>query len=134
MIYPNQLPAFAAGTVVRADRGLYTHVGILAELVPGRERNVISLNPATQMLEEPLSVFGRGQPLVLEPPLSSLHPSLVLARARSGTHPLYSWMEFNCEHFLCFAFGVELRSPQLHRFAAAALLLAASVWVLRLHR
>ena len=67
MIYPNQLPAFAAGTVVRADRGLYTHVGILAELVPGRERNVISLNPATQMLEEPLSVFGRGQPLVLEP-------------------------------------------------------------------
>lgn len=114
----NDLPRLAAGAVVAADRGLYTHVGILTEPLPGMERRVISLNPAKQVVEEPLTVFARGQPLRIQGALSSMHPSVVLARARSGQHPRYSWTEFNCEHFLCFAFGVPLQSPQLQKWVA----------------
>jgi hypothetical protein len=129
-----QLLAIPSGTVVSADRGLYRHVGILTEPMLGLERHVISLDPEMQLLEEPLSVFGRGQPVLLHPPLSTLQPSVVLARARSGDHPLYAWTEFNCEHFVCFAFGVPLSSPQLQRLAAFAALTAASLLVLRARR
>ena len=131
MVNRNQLLAIAAGTVVSGDRGLYRHVGILTEPVPGRERHVLSLNPGTQLIEEPLSVFGRGQPVVLQPPFSSLDRSIVLSRARSGQHPWYSWTEFNCEHFLCFAFGVPLHSPQLQRFVIVAAVTVTTMFVLR---
>lgn len=120
MVYRSELLAIAAGAVVGANRGLYTHVGILTEPLLGLERRVISLNPGTQVLEEPISVFARGQPLLLQPKLSSIHPTIALTRARSGLHPSYSWTEFNCEHFLCFAFGVPLQSPQLQRFVVLA--------------
>jgi hypothetical protein len=134
MTNQNQLLAISPATVVSADRGLYRHVGLLAEPVPGRERHVVSLNPGTGLLEEPLSVFGRGQPLVLQLALSSLHPSIVLARARSGQHRSYSWTEFNCEHFLCFAFGTPLHSPQLQRFVGVVALTTATCLVLRARR
>jgi hypothetical protein len=128
----NHLPGIAAATVASVDRGLYRHVGLLTEPVPGFERRVLSLNPGPpgeQLREEALSAFRHGQPVTLLPPWSDLPAWAVLARARGSVLPSYSWTEFNCEHFLCHAFGVPLRSPQLARglrlagLAAAALLL-----------
>ncbi len=120
------LPAAPAGTVVSVDRGLYRHVGILAEPHPGRERRVISLNPEAQLAEEPLSLFCRRQQPAWHPPLSAASAREVLSQARSGNHPAYSWTNFNCEHFVCFAFGVPLDSPQVRRFAALAAFAALS--------
>ena len=113
------------GVIASVDRGLYSHVGILAEPVPGQPRTVVSLNPgapSTQLREETLPEFGRARVVNLLPPLSALSASFVLGRARSGQHPQYSWTEFNCEHFLCFAFGVPLESPQLRRIATISAL------------
>jgi hypothetical protein len=128
------LPSIAAATVVSVDRGFYRHVGILTEVVPGHERKVLSLNPGVpgeQLREEALSEFGRGQPVMLRAPWSDLPAWVVLARARYSTLPLYSWTEFNCEHFLCHAFGIPLESPQLRRLAGLAGLTAAAILLAR---
>ena len=108
------------------DRGLYRHFGILTESQLGRERHVISLNPEAQLAEELLSLFCRGQQPEWHPPLSAVSAREVLSRARSGNHPAYAWTNFNCEHFLCFAFDVPLDSPQVRRFAALAAFAALS--------
>lgn len=131
MAHVQRLPAAPPGTIVSVDRGLYRHFGILAEPLPGREQRVISLNPEAQLAEEPLSLFCRGQQLVGHPPLSAASASEVLARARSGNHPAYSWTNFNCEHFICFAFAAPLDSPQVRRFLALAAFAALSYMLTR---
>lgn len=103
------------GTIISVERGLYRHFGVLAELVAGRERQVLSFNPGPvgrQVVEESLSAFCRAEVPRIEPPFSQVAPSVVLARARSGQHPDYSWMFFNCEHFVRFAHGLRPESPQ----------------------
>jgi hypothetical protein len=116
------------GTVVSVFRGLYSHIGILTESVYGQERHVISLNPGwpgAQVIEEPLSQFSRGKPVSALPSRTSSPAWVTLSRARSGQHPPYSWVNFNCEHFVNFALGTPIRSPQLVLWgiATAALLM-----------
>ncbi len=128
------LPSVPAATVVSVNRGLYEHVGLLTEGVPGQERRVLSLNPGApgeQLREQPLSAFAMGQPVKLHAPWSPLPAPVVLARARGSTLPLYSWTEFNCEHFLCHAFGITQQSPQLRRFATLGAVAAVAVLVAR---
>lgn len=130
----NHLPGVVAATVVSVDRGPYRHVGLLTEALPGCERRVLSFNPGApgeQLREETLSEFGRGQPVMLHAPWSDLPAWAVLARARYSTLPLYSWTEFNCEHFLCHAFGIPLASPQLRRLAGLAGVVAVAMLVSR---
>jgi hypothetical protein len=58
------LQSYQPGTVVSVWRGFYHHVGLLAEALPGFERQVISLNPGlpgTQLREEAVSEFARGK-------------------------------------------------------------------------
>lgn len=130
----SHLPSIAAATVASVDRGPYRHLGLLTEAVSGFERRVLSLNPGEpgqQLREETLSEFGRGQPVMLHAPWSDLPAWAVLARARYSELPLYSWTEFNCEHFLCHAFGIPLVSPQLRAFAMLAGMVVASAVVFR---
>ena len=117
--------------MVSVDRGLYRHFGLLTEAMPGRERRVLSLNPGAageQLREETLSAFARGQQVTLHEPWSNMPAVLVLARARSLPRPEYSWTRFNCEHFLCHAFGIPPLSPQLDQlgrlFALGAIAVA----------
>lgn len=115
--------AAPAGTVVRTPRGLYSHVGILTPPILGRERTVISLNPGLpgrQVLEETLTAFCRGNGFRLEQAGGELNWAIVLQRARSGQHPPYAWLTFNCEHFVRFAHGLLPESPQLKVFATLA--------------
>lgn len=124
----SNLHLLPAGTVVTTSRGLYSHVGILTEPTFGAERRVISLNPGplgSQVLEEPLSAFARGKPVKALPSKTALQPRAILARARSGQHPTYSWVTFNCEHFVNFALGVPVRSPQIAFWGLAAMALVA---------
>ncbi len=131
----SHLPNIPAATVVSVNRGLYEHRGLLTEAVPGQERRVISLNPGApgeQLREQPISAFAMGQPVKFHPPWSALPAPIVLARARSSARPLYSWTDFNCEHFLCHAFGITPQSPQLRQIttlvaAAATVVLVARV-------
>jgi len=121
------LSTLPAGTVVAVSRGLYKHVGLLTEPVVNQERHVISLNPGgprRQVIEEPISVFARGQSVQVVPMDSALPNWSVLARARSRQHPHYSWVTFNCEHFVRFALGHKLESPQLAIWAIIGLVAA----------
>lgn len=116
-----------AGTVVGTSRGVYSHVGILTQAIPGFERTVISLNPGKpglQVLEQTVSAFCAGAPISLEKMDGPLQWTSVLLRARSGQHPPYSWLTFNCEHFVRFAHGVLPQSPQVKVLAALGALLA----------
>lgn len=113
---PTAIHDLPPGTVVSVSRGLYNHVGLLTESVFGQERHVISLNPGwpgVQVIEEPLSHFSRGKPVNALPSRTSTPAWVTLSRARSGQHPPYSWVSFNCEHFVNFALGAQIRSPQL---------------------
>ncbi len=115
-----------AGTVVTTSRGLYGHVGILTEPTYGTERRVISLNPGplgNQVLEESLSTFSRGKPIKALPTKTAAPSWVVLSRARSGQHPPYAWMTFNCEHYVNFALGTPIRSPQIAFWSLAAMAL-----------
>ncbi|XHS79310.1 hypothetical protein ACFJGW_04875 [Burkholderiaceae bacterium UC74_6] len=118
--------ALPAGTLVSVSRAPYRHVGLLTEPAYGRERQVISLNPGQpghQVLEEPLSIFARGKPVRVVQ-MRSTADWAVLARARSGQHPAYDWLAFNCEHFVRFAAGQPIESPQLAIWTLAALALS----------
>jgi hypothetical protein len=119
----NSLPA---GTPVSVSRGLYRHVGLLTEPTYGKERQVISLNPGkfgAQVLEESMSSFARNNAIHLVSTRSTLSSWAILARARSGQHPAYDWLTFNCEHFARFALGQPTESPQLRFWTVTTLVL-----------
>ncbi|HEX6706061.1 MAG TPA: lecithin retinol acyltransferase family protein [Albitalea sp.] len=115
-----------AGTVVSVQRPGYRHFGLLAEASPWGPRRIISLNPGPldqQVSEESMEVFAQGEPLRVEPMTGRFEAAVVLARARSGRHQPYSTLAFNCEHFVRFAHGLPLESPQIR--AAVALVAGA---------
>lgn len=128
------LQSYPAGTIISTHRGLYKHVGLLAESQLGLERRVISLNPGPvgqQVKEESLASFTQGKDWVVEPTEAALPASVILGRARSGQHPPYSWIGFNCEHFVRFAHGQATKSPQIRAWAGVVL---AGLVVYRLSR
>jgi hypothetical protein len=120
----------SAGTIVEVQRGLYWHVGILSEPRPWGERTVISMSPGpvgSQVREEPFSVFAPSLVVRVRTVEAGLPGWGVLARARSGRHPSYSWTAFNCEHFVNFAHGLPQKSPQVAAWGALAMLVGLCV-------
>ncbi len=113
------------GTVLRIDRGLYSHVALLGQWRDSSSRAVLTLGPGP-LEEVAFEDFAAGKPVVVEGYLGSLHPSEVLDRARKLGARTYSWLGFNCEHFVRAAHGLNPISPQLQRavaFVGLALLL-----------
>lgn len=118
------------GTVLRVNHGLYDHVGLLGPHA-GRQRSVWSFSAqAGGYIEEPFEAFAMGRQVLNDGYFGRLPPDVVLQRARLMAYRPYSWVEFNCEHFVRFAHDVEVESPQLHRWAmvgGAGLLLCCAV-------
>lgn len=108
----------SAGTVVRAGRGFYSHVGMLAGYNIAGQRLVLSHSPKG-IVEEPIDVFAEGNFVNVEGYLGKLNPSEVLARARSQRGATYSLLGRNCEHFVRFAHGIPEESPQLQGWTLA---------------
>ena len=107
-----------AGTVVRVRHGFYEHVAMLGEQTIGGERVVVSFSAqAGGFVEEPFSIFARGQTVVIEGYLGVLPPAVVMQRARLKRGLAYSLSDFNCEHFVRYAHGVSVESPQLRQWA-----------------
>jgi hypothetical protein len=111
------------GTVLRLNRGLYDHVAILGEYAWTGERQVLSFGPGPVAFAEiPYSAFARGSVVKVDGYLGQLPPQTVLARARRiGVTRRYSWLAFNCEHFVRAAHGIRIESPQLGRAVVLAL-------------
>ncbi len=107
-----------AGTVVRVRHGFYDHIAMLGDHAIGGERAVVAFSAqAGGFVEEPFSAFARGQAVVIEGYLGSLPPAVVMQRARMKQGQAYSLSEFNCEHFVRYAHGVPVESPQLRQWA-----------------
>jgi hypothetical protein len=107
-----------AGTVVRVRHGFYEHVGMLSEHAIGGERAVVSFSAqADGFVEEPFSIFARGQTVVIEGYLGVLPPVVVMQRARMKRGQAYSLSDFNCEHFVRHSHGVPVQSPQVRQWA-----------------
>lgn len=104
------------GTVIRVNNGLYSHVGLLGDRFINGERSVLSFSAeAHGFNEEPFSAFSRGRPVVCDGYLGNLPPAIVMWRARMKAGQAYSWLSFNCEHFVRHAHGVPAESPQLQQ-------------------
>jgi hypothetical protein len=107
------------GTVVRVSHGLYDHVGLLSDRVIEGERSVVSFCAAVGgFLEEPFSAFAAGRQVFSDGYFGQLPPDVVMKRARSVRAQVYAWTQFNCEHFVRYAHGVRVESPQLQRCMA----------------
>lgn len=113
--------ALSAGTVLRVSQGWYEHVGLLSDRYIAGERAVVCFSAqAGGFVEEPYSTFSRCQVVYVEGYFGSLPPWMVMQRARLKHGQPYSWTEFNCEHFVRYAHGVLIESPQLKRWTFAA--------------
>jgi hypothetical protein len=114
---PSNLHQLLPGTVLRLNRGLYDHVAILGEYVWHGQRQVLSFAPGpVSLLAMPFSQFASGNTVKVDGYLGQLSPDTVLVQARRiGAERRYSWLGFNCEHFVRAAHGVALESPQLGR-------------------
>lgn len=121
MIHPKiqqDIWAPPAGTVVRVKHGFYDHIAMLGDHAIGGERAVVSFSAqAGGFVEEPFSAFARGQVVLIEGYLGSLPSAVVMQRARMKRGRAYSLSDFNCEHFVRYAHGVPVESPQLRLWA-----------------
>jgi len=112
------------GTIVRVSTVFYEHVGMLGDRLVNGERTVIAFSARAGGFEElPLSQFAGGRPVTLGDYPGCLPPGVVMQRARSRQRQAYSWFTFNCEHFVRYAHGVAVESPQLRQWAFVAGLL-----------
>lgn len=82
-------------------------------------------------LEEPLSSFAKGRTVTVDGYLGSLPPAAVMARARLKRGTAYEWSTFNCEHFVRYAHGVKVESPQLQGAVILGLLGLATLFAAR---
>lgn len=120
MIHLQTQPVWAlpAGTVVRVSHGWYQHVALLGDCVTQGERSVLAFSAqAGGFSEQPFSIFAKGRSVTVEGYLGGLPPAAVMRRARLKQGQAYSWTNFNCEHFVRYAHGVPIESPQLRQWA-----------------
>lgn len=109
---------YPAGLVIRVRHGWYDHVAMLGDVAIAGERSVVAFSAqAGGFNEQSLANFARGQEVIVEGYLGALPPEAVMRRARMKRGQPYAWASFNCEHFVRYAHGVEVESPQLHQWA-----------------
>lgn len=111
--------------------GVLRHEGIVTDTVVAGGQTVISRSKRIGYAKEELmSEFVGDREVVELPPLSNLHPSLVIANARRLLGTPWRLMDANCEHFVYECFGMKPQSPQLQVWAVlggvAAILLLVS--------
>lgn len=115
---PSSILAQPAGTVVRVSYGLYDHVALLGDRLIQGERSVLAFSAkARGFTEQRFCAFADGRTVASDGFLGGLPPSSVMQRARSKQGEPYSWMDFNCEHFVRYAHGLPIESPQVRRWA-----------------
>ena len=124
-----------AGTIIHVDIGSYRHVGLLGDRFMKSERGVLSFSAeAKGFVEEPLSAFSGGRPVVCDGYLGELPSWVVMQRAREMAGQPYSLFSFNCEHFVRYAHGVPMESPQLQQVGAILGILGIAFFVLKATR
>lgn len=105
------------GTVVRVSHGWYDHVALLGDRRINGERSVISFSAKDGgFVEQPYSAFSLGRQVTSDGYFGGLPSAAVMQRARLKQGVPYSWIDFNCEHFVRYAHGVQIESPQVKQW------------------
>lgn len=113
--------ALPVGTVLRVSHGWYDHVALISDRILQGERSVLTFSAdAGGLSEQPYSTFAGRRPVIIDGYLGCLPPAIVMQRARLQQGRAYSWSEFNCEHFVRYAHGVPIESPQLRQWTFLA--------------
>jgi len=122
-----------AGTIVAAPGPLYEHVGLLTGHYLVGQRTVYSFSRAAGgFVEQVISQFAPNGSVVVKGYPSILPPELVLQRAQSWRGLPYLLWERNCEHFVNFAHGLEVRSRQVMQWGALAALVVGTLALARM--
>lgn len=122
---------FYTGHVISVNYLFFEHVGLISGRVMRGEPSVISFSQAANgFCEQPLSEFVNGRAYKLKGYLGNLPVGEVLHRAFSLIKKPYSLIDFNCEHFVRYAHGIKIESPQMQ----AATIFAGIFGVLALIR
>lgn len=117
---PVRFNSVQPGSVVAIQLPLYKHFGVVTDRFYRGERTVISNSwKAGGVVEQPITVFSDGLPIVGVTYPSLLAAPIVVRRATSRLGEKYSLLTWNCEHLIRFAHGLKPSSPQI-----AVLLLA----------
>jgi hypothetical protein len=112
------IESLTAGTVISVSHGLYRHVALIAEESFYGERKVLAFSAEHRgFVEQTFADFSQGREVVINGYFGRLPSSIVLQRARLMKGKHYSWVNFNCEHFVRCAHGVSIESPQLQSLA-----------------
>lgn len=113
------------GTVVEVDRGLYRHSGLLYGW-NGEIPLVLANLPGGARIQTG-DEFSGGQRIKVRGYPSNMSHMQVLARAATAMNRPYSWLSWNCEHFVAFAHGLKVESPQVLGWAMAAGVLGLAI-------
>lgn len=114
---PPNIWALPTGTVVRANHGFFSHVALLGDGTLCGERAVVEFSAATGGFAElPFSEFSKGRLVTVDGYPGTLSPSEVMQRASLKRGQAYSLFDFNCEHFVRYAHGRLIESPQLRQW------------------
>lgn len=134
MVIPwNELPPVAVLSVrVPSVVGFVDHVGLVTNYI-GADGFRMVIHASKQhgdVRETTATDFARGTTVtVVETLKSALPPELVLARARALIGRRWDAVSANCEHFVRYALGLEVESPQLRqkvtKFVVGATIVAA---------
>lgn len=115
------------GTVVSVNLGLITHLGIVSE-----NATVISASRKSGMVVEQVPHdFSEGNPISVIGYLGELSPLEVIERAREKIGEPYDLFRNNCEHFVTWVHGLEVRSPQVAKALIAASVIAFAFFLSR---
>lgn len=118
------------GTIVSVPFGPFHHLGIVSDRQGSRTPYIISCSRrAGQVAEETAHDFANGGDIKIHGYPSKLGPVQVIQRARSQLGSKYDLFNWNCEHFVHWAHGLKLESPQLQSVALISMLAISLFWL-----
>lgn len=122
---PPNIWALPTGTVVRADHGFFSHVALLGDGTLFGERVVVEFSAAAGGFAElPFSEFSKGRLVTIDGYLGTLSPAEVMQRASLKRGQAYLLFDFNCEHFVRYAHGLLIESPQIRQWTVLGSIIA----------
>ena len=100
------------GEIVEVDRGWYRHHGLFYGFRNGVPLVLANIPGGVRL--QSWAEFSNGRQVRIVGYPSALPTWQVLARAQNAMGRQYSWLSWNCEHFVNHAHSVKVESTQVN--------------------
>lgn len=120
------LESLVPGTVVKRDYGFFHHFGVTSGVNLLGRCSIIANSWKTGVAEQSIEEFADGGQIEVVGYYGVLPPLVVVERARSRIGERYVPGFFDCDHFVRWAHGVKVESPQV-RVAVVSLLVSVAL-------